>query len=166
MWSGRNCDSIFGQGDTVNDLSWISTSSHAIDQLDDTPKSGFRSSYSEGRVLKSTLESETDKKLMPAGDHLAITDFDNGKGSDTLKKGSWNSDASDLCAYSNWFDADTENKEDSASIDQVKRFVFHITGFIVLVVLYLFFLEQNGFTFSIYWVLVFCKHVIFLNFCR
>ncbi|RWR78480.1 protein LNK1 [Cinnamomum micranthum f. kanehirae] len=114
----RNCDSIFGQGDTVNDLSWISTSSHAIDQLDDTPKSGFRSSYSEGRVLKSTLESETDKKLMPAGDHLAITDFDNGKGSDTLKKGSWNSDASDLCAYSNWFDADTENKEDSASIDQ------------------------------------------------
>ncbi|XXG39115.1 hypothetical protein AAC387_Pa01g0163 [Persea americana] len=114
----RNCDSTFGRGDTVNDLSWFSTSSHAIDQLDDTPKSGFRSSYSEGRVLKSTPESETDKKLMRSGDHLAIADFDNGKGSDTLKKGSWNSDGTDLCAYSNWFDADTENKGDSTSIDQ------------------------------------------------
>ncbi|RWR93005.1 protein LNK1 [Cinnamomum micranthum f. kanehirae] len=117
----RNCDSTFGQSNASagNDLSWFSTLSHANDCSEETPKSGFSS---EGKVFTNTPEHhETDAKSMPASNHLPITERDKRKGSGTFTKSSWNQDANDHCPYANWFNGETENKGESASVDQAQE---------------------------------------------
>ena len=66
---------------------------------------------------------------MPASNHLPITERDKRKGSGTFTKSSWNQDANDHCTYANWFNGDTENKGESASVDQVEK--MHISYFMI-----------------------------------
>lgn len=114
----RNCDSTFGQGNasTTNELSWFSTSSHAIK---DTPKLDSKSLYSETGALKSALDHETSSKFIPPNDHLSIPDCDKKKDTGTSKNSFWKSDANGYCTYMNWNDGDTGNEEETASINQM-----------------------------------------------
>ncbi|KAF8406002.1 hypothetical protein HHK36_008082 [Tetracentron sinense] len=117
-WMFRSCDSTFGleNASSGNELSWFSSSSHAIDGFEDALKSGFKSSCSESSALKSTLEHhEGDIKYMP--NH--VTPLVNGSSENnvpnTYKSTSRTLDTDESAAIyhsscANWLDANAENK--------------------------------------------------------
>ncbi|KAK9110680.1 hypothetical protein Sjap_018740 [Stephania japonica] len=63
----RSCDSTFGIGSSANndELSWLSSSSHALNDSDDSLRAGFKSSYFESSALKNTSKyCEVDTNLI------------------------------------------------------------------------------------------------------